>query len=264
VNVSNAVISSIPEVGWHYCLNKANLRNKVVRHSVDGDAHFIHPDDTRTWIPDGATFACRTRAGVPVVDTRWREYITSFRDTGWDYCYDNATLRNSIVKHNPGGDAHFVDDAGVRHYIASQSSWDCLLARGTPQQEVRWREYITATPEREWAVCGSTLYPGQKLDRGQFLNSPDNRYRLRMQSGDGHLVLYNAAGTPIWYNNRTGGSYLVLQSDGNMVIYNASGGVTWTSNTAGQGGVRLVLQSDGNLVLYSASRAVWSTNTVGR
>ena len=258
-DVSAAFVTSVTEVGWHYCLNKANLRNKILRH-YDGDAYFIRSNDTKTWIPDGATYACRTRQGVPVVQTRWREYVNAFPGSEWDYCYDINTMKGRIISH-PDGDSHYVDTDGVRHWIPSTGVYNCLRARGIPADTIRWRDYITRTPEREWAVCGDTITTNQKLDRGQWLQSSDGRYKLIMQ-GDGNLVLYNSSGRAIWATNRSG-VFAIVQGDGNFVEYSSTAAV-WASNTVGKGGNRLIVQSDGNLVLYSPSKAVWATNTVGR
>ena len=189
------------------------FRGRVLRHS-DGDSPYVHPDDTRTWIPDIFTWGCRMNQGKAVVDTRWREYVNRFRDTGWDYCYDVATMRNRILTHLDG-DSHFVDSAGVRHWIPSGGTFVCLRNRGIPADTVRWRDYITRTPERDWAVCGDTVTTGQKLDRGQWLQSGDGRYKLHMQT-DGNLVLYNVSGRAVWATNRTG-QFVIVQSDGNLV-----------------------------------------------
>ena len=69
IDTSRAFIESVSEVGWHYCLHKPSLHNEVLRHA-DGDAHYVHPDNTRTWIPDEPTWECRMRQGRPVNDTR--------------------------------------------------------------------------------------------------------------------------------------------------------------------------------------------------
>jgi hypothetical protein len=260
--VSNGFITGTAETGWHYCLNQSQMHNKLLRHS-DGDVSYIHPDNTRTWVPDSATYNCRVRQGRPLVQTRWREYVTSFRDNGWDYCYDNVTLRNKIISH-PDGDSHFVDERGVRHWIPNQATYNCLRSRGIPAETVSWREYIDRTPEAEWAVCGSTLTTNQRLDRGQWLQSDDGRYKLHMQSGDGNLVLYNSSGSAIWATNVAGGQYTLVQGDGNWVVRNSGGSAIWNRGTAGSGANRLVVQSDGNLVLYAGSRAVWWSNTAGR
>ncbi len=258
INASSAFIGGVPEVGWHYCLNPAQLVGKILSHT-DGDSSYIHPDHTRTWIPDGPTYDCRRRQGKQVAVTRWREYVQHFTDTGWDYCYDIETLKGRVVSH-PDGDSHFVGANGVRHWIPSGAVFNCLVGRGIPHVEVRWRDYIDRTHEREWAVCGSTITHWQRLDRGQWLSS--GSYRLHMQT-DGNLVLYNGAGAAIWATHRTG-DYVVLQSDGNLVQYTYGGTAVWASGTTGSGADRLAVQSDGNLVLYAGSSAVWATHTVGR
>lgn len=151
INVVNGFTATVGETGWHYCLNKANIVNKVLRHS-DGDAYFIHPDATKTWIPDGATFSCRTRAGYPVVDTRWREYVNAFPGSQWDYCYNIETLKGRIISH-PDGDSHYVDWSGFRHWIPNTTVYWCLRNKGVPADTVRWRDYINRTPEGAWATC---------------------------------------------------------------------------------------------------------------
>lgn len=103
-----------------------------------------------------------------------------------------------------------------------------------------------------------------RLNRGSALRSPNGRYTLHLQAGDGNLVLYNAAGVAIWSSYRPGGDFLVLQADNNLVVYQNAGGAVWASNTFGSGAQVLVVQDDGNMVLYSATQAVWATNTVGR
>lgn len=258
VNSSDAYVDSIGEAGWHYCLNKANLRGKVLRHN-DGDAHYIHPDDTRTWIPDEFTYNCRTAAGTPVVGTMWRQYVDAFTSKGWDYCFNVNTFKNRHIVH-PEGDRHFVGGDGRRHWIPGSRA-DCMVARYGAPATVRWREYIDNMAEGEWAVCGDTLYRNQLMDRGQWLRSANGRYTLHMQT-DGNLVLYNAGGAAIWATHRYG-RHLKLHDDGCLAEVDNGGNWLWQTG-CNQGGDRLVVQSDGNLVLYAGSRAVWASNTAGR
>ena len=111
---------------------------------------------------------------------------------------------------------------------------------------------------------GSQLNDGATMTAGQYLQSPNGQYTLWMQ-GDGNLVEYNAAGTPLWDPpppTQTGGhpgAYAVLQSDGNFVVYPPSGAL-WASYTQNNPGDHLSLQDDGNLVIYSAAGApLWAT-----
>lgn len=103
-----------------------------------------------------------------------------------------------------------------------------------------------------------------RLNRGSALRSPNGRYTLHLQAGDGNLVLYNLAGTAIWSSYRPGGDFLTLQGDNNLVVYRNDGSPVWASNTMGSGAQTLVVQDDGNMVLYSSTQAVWTTNTMGR
>jgi hypothetical protein len=258
IAASDAFVNGLAETGWHYCLNKASLRGKVLRHT-DGDSHYIHADDTRTWVPDEFTYNCRVRQGVQVATTRWREYVNAFRDTGWDYCFNLDTFRNTQVVH-PEGDRHFVGGDGRRHWIPSDRA-ACMEARFGAPRTVRWREYVNAMSEGEWAICGDTLYRDQLMDRGQWLRSGDGRYTLHMQT-DGNLVLYNSGGAAIWATGRIG-RHLKLHGDGCLAEVDYSGNWVWQTG-CNQGGDRLVVQSDGNLVLYAGSRAVWASSTAGR
>jgi glucosylceramidase len=150
-DVPAAFRDQLTDGGWRYCLDKDSLHGKILRHS-DGDAHYIHPDDTRTWIPDAPTMACRVRQQTPVANTRWRQYVDAFTDHGWDYCYDIETLKGRILSH-PDGDSHYVDNNGVRHWIPSTAVYNCLRARGIPADTVRWRQYIDRTPQGSTATC---------------------------------------------------------------------------------------------------------------
>lgn len=151
-DASAEFVNGISETGWHFCYHKPNFHGKVLRHIDGHDAHYIHPDNTRTWIPDGPTYECRQRQGKAVVETRWREYIDGFHNSGWDYCYDIETMKNKIISH-PDGDSHYVDGAGVRHWIPNGDIYWCLRNRGIAAVDVRWREYIEHTPKGDWAAC---------------------------------------------------------------------------------------------------------------
>ena len=97
---------------------------------------------------------------------------------------------------------------------------------------------------------------------------------------DGNLVLYSAAGRPLWYTGpatapgdtlfgleqltagqqltAVGGRYsLVVQDDGNLVLYGAGQGALWSSRTWGQPGARLQMQSDGNPVVSERITSIY-------
>jgi surface antigen len=114
---------------------------------------------------------------------------------------------------------------------------------------------------------GSQLTSGATMTSGQYLQSPNGQYTLHMQSSDGNLVEYNAAGQPLWDPpppTPTGGhpgAYAVLQGDGNFVVYPAGGGTALWASYTNTPGDYLTLQNDGNLVIYTAGggTALWAT-----
>jgi hypothetical protein len=104
---------------------------------------------------------------------------------------------------------------------------------------------------------GDTMNPGEDLQPGAYLLSPDHEYELVMQT-DGNLVLYNAAKEALWSSQTSGeGSYLVMQSDGNLVVYNATKVAQWNAGTGGNPGAYLEVQDDSNVVIYQGGTALW-------
>ncbi|MGW4112737.1 S8 family serine peptidase [Actinosynnema sp. NPDC004786] len=105
---------------------------------------------------------------------------------------------------------------------------------------------------------GDTLVRGESLRAGESRTSQDGRFTLVMQ-GDGNLVLYTAAGQPLWHTSThgTAAAYVVLQHDGNLVIYTAAGQPLWHTSTHGTAADRLIVQNDSNLVLYGPTGQVF-------
>ena len=106
----------------------------------------------------------------------------------------------------------------------------------------------------------NTLYPGQQLNPGDQLTSPNGRYSLVMQA-DGNLVEYDA-GQAVWASGtHDPGSVLQAQADGNLVIYGPGHVALWATGTNQPGSV-LVIQDDRNIVLYAPGQvSVWATGT---
>ncbi|WP_051468805.1 hypothetical protein [Actinomadura oligospora] len=103
----------------------------------------------------------------------------------------------------------------------------------------------------------SVLKPGQTLKAGQYLRSPDGRYKLAMQS-DGNLVVYRGSKS-IWSSHTwVKGSAATMRTNGDLAV--AKGTRTyWRSHTDGDKGAYLSLQNDGNAVVYKGRTALWSS-----
>ena len=102
------------------------------------------------------------------------------------------------------------------------------------------------------------LLPLVPLLVGRSLNS--NSAYLIVQP-DGNLVVYSH-GAALWQAGTAGGcvdqsSRLELGGDGNLVLYGCAGSPLWETGTAGKGGAgaALVMQPDRSLVLYANGAA---------
>lgn len=173
----------------------------------------------------------------------------------------------SIVRDSTSGGAWRIDSTGFRRWIPDGRTYNCLIGQGV-QVSNHAAARIATVPDRNGvhqSCTRSQLSSGHTLYRGDYLRSPDGRYKLHLQASDGNLVLYNAANAPIWRTGRLGGARLVMQGDSNLVVYDAASRPLWASNTVGRGANRFVVQSDGNMVIYTAGgNPVWASNTVGR
>jgi hypothetical protein len=128
----------------------------------------------------------------------------------------------------------------------------------------------------------NTLFPGQTLARGHYLQSQNGRYRF-IHQWDGNMVLYDLNQihpTAIWTTHtNTGFTFVLLpptntQVDYPLGYYNQAGAIVWMPpGTRGcaycfpRYTKKLIMQNDGNVVLYingpSGPPAVplWATNT---
>jgi hypothetical protein len=126
----------------------------------------------------------------------------------------------------------------------------------------------TVAPTRGPSEKGK-LHSGESLIRNSTtgqntITSPDNRFTLTLQAGDGNLVLYEYGKRALWASGmKSGAAWLLNQPDGNLVDYGSNGAYAgWASNSGG-GKATLEIQNDGNVVLYRDSdrRVLWSTGT---
>lgn len=170
--------------------------------------------------------------------------------------YGNGVRWASSTFGNPGAFAVMQDD---RNFVIYSAAGRPLWMTGGACS------VSSAYDPHRRVLTNSTLTPGQ------YMLSPDRSTRLVMQS-DGNLVMYRA-GRPTWSSNTFGnaGAFFRYQGDGNLVVYSAAGRPLWVSGTATSFTVwptmttRLVLQNDGNLVLYRSNNVpAWHTNTGGR
>jgi hypothetical protein len=109
-------------------------------------------------------------------------------------------------------------------------------------------------------ACGA-LVAGETLTAGHAVPSCNGQFTFNMQH-DGNVVYYHDA-FPV-FNTATfsAGSHITMQSDGNLVVYSAAGAPVWNTGTFGHPGAHLAIQNDGNLVVYGPTGTVlWNSGT---
>ena len=167
---------------------------------------------------------------------------------------DAPPVRNSRTHGNPGARAVIQDDRNVVVYSAAGRP---LFATGT--------------------VCSASSTSGAEgvefvdvtMKPGHFMQSPDRRTTLTMQT-DGNLVL-RSGNRVLWHTHTHGnpGAFLRHQADGNLVVYSAAGRPLWNSGTRWSPAeyvTVLTLRNDGNLVLsggdaHGNMHRYWQTGT---
>ncbi len=103
------------------------------------------------------------------------------------------------------------------------------------------------------------LLAGEYLKNGWYLESPDRLCHLVMQR-DNNLVLYSAAGKPLWDTgtHKATSATAVMQGDGNFVVYSGDGRALWASGTSGHEGAELTIDNGAQLVISSTKGTLWS------
>lgn len=121
--------------------------------------------------------------------------------------------------------------------------------------------FTTVLAVSNFAHAGDVLNSNERLENGGYINSPNGRYTLIMQT-DGSLVMYRSDGT-IRYSMNKKGTWAIMQSDGNFVEY-AGPTALWSTGTwnccnkPGWPAPRLRITDDGDLRIESLGPApVW-------
>ncbi len=117
----------------------------------------------------------------------------------------------------------------------------------------------------------SQLAAGETLNAGQYISSPDGRFRAEMQRDGKFLLKYmnGSAANPtlwqpytLWNSGTTTGHHIYMQSQGKLVVYNSSNVAVWHSGTDGHPGAYLTIRNDGGLLIYQNGVKLWSSGTV--
>jgi hypothetical protein len=117
---------------------------------------------------------------------------------------------------------------------------------------------------REPSVGGPTSFPesivlssNQKLKRGEFVFSPNGKFKVGLTSG-GDLVLQDNRSRTIWNAEISGGYRCYMQRDGNVIVRQRDNKPLWTSETHNNPGARLVVSDGGIIAIIHRNTRLWS------
>jgi hypothetical protein len=153
-----------------------------------------------------------------------------------------------------------VNSGANRLVVQSDGNVVLYTSSNTPVWWTGTGGYAVTVPRGGYLLGG-----GQQMDLNQYLQSPDGRITLLLQT-DGNLVLYGPGYHVLWQSGTAGQgvSRLSMQTDGNLVLYRANNTWVWQSGTGNSGADRVVVQNDGNLVIYRPNNSwVWQSGTGG-
>jgi hypothetical protein len=102
-------------------------------------------------------------------------------------------------------------------------------------------------------ASGDDMLPGEILTPGTSVQSSNYRFRLRTD-GVVELVI-SPFNLPAW-SSGVAGSVLVMQLDGNLVLYTAAGTPVWASETWGHPGAFLRVESSG-VFIREGTTVLW-------
>jgi hypothetical protein len=178
-------------------------------------------------------------------------------DTSFQPRWASGTVNGAYLTMQSDGNLVEYDDHNQRIWETGTASPGAYFLIQSDGNLVVYS--ASATPL--WSAEGG-LSVGAELLSGGWTYSYDGRFNLSMQR-DGDLALYFGS-TRLWDTGTNSGARVNMQGDGNLVVYDAAGNPLWDSGTWGNPGAHLALNNEGNLIIYATNGAVlWTSNTGG-
>lgn len=207
----------------------------------------------------------RLRSGQSLTSPGGQYHLVMQRDGNLvEYTAGGRVLWASGTAGHPGAwvvmqaDGNLVVYAGDGRALWSTGTDDHHGAHLAVQADARLVIYTSGGAGLWSRSSNHELGPGERLEPGWYLSSPDAACRLVMQS-DGNLVLYDSGGA-VWATATGGhpGAWAVMQGDGNLVVYSPTRRALWASRT-GQPGATLQVDDDRRVEVVGSGRSVlWS------
>jgi hypothetical protein len=125
-DLSQGAVDSFAEGGWASC-TIPEAHNTIVRVGATGQSYYVDGSGVRHWIKDGGVFNCLYYwKGVPAYWDLLQGAVDAFPEGGWAAC-TIPEAHNSVIRVGATGRAYFVDGNGVRHWIQTGATYNCLV-----------------------------------------------------------------------------------------------------------------------------------------
>ena len=101
--------------------------NTIVRVGATGASYFVDGGGVRHWIPNGGVFLClREWDGLPEYESLSQGAVDAFPEGGHASCTIPQAF-NTVIRVGATGVSYFVDGEGVRHWIETGATYECLV-----------------------------------------------------------------------------------------------------------------------------------------
>ena len=170
---------------------------------------------------------------------------------------DTLPLLYGLKTLNYQSNYHDITSGSNGYYSAGQG-YDVVTGLGSPVAN----NLISSMTNN---YLNSQAYGGT-LNSGQSFTSPNGLFTLAMTTS-GNLVEYPTSNlnNVLWNSNTiSSGATASMQGDGNLVVYNTAGTPIWYSGTAGNNNAYMTLTNNGQLRIVAGGTGdvLWTTSTL--
>jgi hypothetical protein len=125
-SLSQGAVDAFPEGSQASCTIPEAF-NTIVRVGATGASYYVDGEGVRHWIPNGGVFLClREWDGLAEYENLSQGAVDAFPEGGWASCTIPQAF-NTVIRVGATGVSYFVDGEGVRHWIETGATYECLV-----------------------------------------------------------------------------------------------------------------------------------------
>ncbi len=145
--LSQGAVDAFPEGGPETC-TIPEAYNTVIRVGATGKSYLVDGSGVRHSIPNGGTYLCLIEwKGYPYYYELSQGAVDAFPEGGPASC--SIGVYNVVIRVAATGRAYFVDGSGVKHWIQTGATYNCLVKNYSLYYELS-QGAVDAFPEGAW------------------------------------------------------------------------------------------------------------------